>query len=70
MIVSVGKRIIVTHGRYSLSRDADHPGVVTVKHTDWGEIMIPGNTEDAALFIEAYTRCVNEDIKYRKTESE
>ena len=71
MVVNVGKRIIIEACRYKIRRDADTPGLVSVEDTRDGKtINLPGNTEEAERFIEAYRRCVAEDIKYRETKVE
>jgi hypothetical protein len=70
MVVNIGKRVIVECGDYTFARDADKPGLTRAVHRNRGEMMLPGNTEDARRFVEAYLRCVDEDIEYRKTSVE
>jgi len=70
MIVNIGKRVIIDQGEYNLERDASKPGATVVTHRTRGRITLPGNAEDAKLFIEAYLRCVNEEIAYRETKVE
>lgn len=67
MIVTTGKIVRIKAGDFFLEKSCETPGGVRVKGSG-GSIMLPGNKEDAARFIEAYLAAVNEDIEYRKTE--
>jgi hypothetical protein len=70
MIVNIGKRVIVECGEYTFTRDADKPGLAFAVHRNRGAMGLPGNPDDARRFVEAYLRCVDEDIEYRKTSVE
>jgi len=70
--VNVGKRIRVETDSYNFERDASTPGraIVQAKGTREGRIELPGNKVDARRFVEAYLRCVDEDIEYQTFECE
>jgi len=70
MIVNLGKRIKVASLIYNFERDADTPGKVTVSSRNKQVFELPGFSQDAESFIEAYRRCISEDIAYRTSEVE
>lgn len=71
MIVNIGKRIHIESGDFDFKRDANTPGLVTVRRRRCqSSLDLPGNKKEAELFIAAYRRCIAEDIEYRKSEVE
>jgi len=75
MLVTTGKIIKVdTTWNMQLERTSEKPGVVKVtraaKEQEVQVIELPGNPHDAESFIKAYQRTIDEDIGYRKSESE
>jgi hypothetical protein len=68
MIVNIGRRIIVEITDFQFKRDADAPGLVKVFKSKTGQSLdLPGNKKDAEIFIDAYRRCIEENIEYRTT---
>jgi ribosomal protein L6P/L9E len=69
MIVHVGKRIRVESGRFRFECDCATPGAVHVS-SDRGDIVLPGNEQEALRFVAAYLRAVREPIDYVSGEVE
>lgn len=73
MLVTKGKLVHVENGDFKFTRSAETPGKISLQGigTTWrGEISLPGNATDAARFIAAYQRIVDEEVEYRKQEFE
>lgn len=79
MIVTTGKSIRVEAGYQNtmhFERTGERPGVVrvTLNQTSVGQGVItfdlPANTQESAEFINAYRRCIEEDVGYRERKNE
>ena len=70
MIVNIGKRINIQIRGFEFHCDCATPGAVQVA-SDRGEmITLPGNENEALIFVAAYLRTVREPIDYVSSERE
>jgi hypothetical protein len=72
MIVTTSTSIKIETGsalQMHFLRSSEHPGCVQVT-IDGNVFQLPGNKEEAEMFIAAYRRCINHEIGYRKREVE
>lgn len=75
MIVTTGRIVKVECGNFLFERTSEAPGIVTVTQRQTHDLVraqvgLPTHAGEAERFIEAYRRCLNEDVGYRKSEVE
>ena len=69
MIVTTGKSIRIEAVSFHFKRSCETPGVVDVQNGT-GLITLPASAIERETFIAAYRRACEEDIPYRKRETE
>jgi hypothetical protein len=71
MIVTTGKTIHIKSGKFLFERNSDMPNIVKVKNIDGSAILsLSASDDEIKRFCEAYLRCAQEDVGYRKEENE
>lgn len=71
MIVTTGKIIKVEIADHVFEKSCETPGGVWLRNIRSGDALaLPGNRSEADRFVKAYLRAVDEEVKYRKRESE